>query len=228
MPVGVYWQWILPGEPGDSLGFWQGGPNPTQGSPGYFSPDGTWDGVYIAHPWSLLRADFSAGLGDGAAAILDPLASPGSAPYYVQIQAKSWDGGGNARDPELIWDVEGWDFGVGGVISVPADGNEHTFILPLAEASETYGTYSPELLEAEVAAGLVRVHGRANLGPLLSSDQWVGVFEFRIYATASASVAPALRQWPRSDGLGLSSARRVWPPPRSIQRSQRPGPGAHL
>lgn len=46
--------------------------------------------------------------------------------------------------------------------------------------------------------------------------------------TTATYPAPALRQWPRSDGLGLSSARRAWPPPRSIQRSLRPGPGAHL
>lgn len=37
-----------------------------------------------------------------------------------------------------------------------------------------------------------------------------------------------LRQHPRTDGRGTSSARRMWPPPRSIQGSLRQGPGSHL
>lgn len=35
------------------------------------------------------------------------------------------------------------------------------------------------------------------------------------------TIAPPLRQYPRSDGLGTSSARRQWPPSRSYQRSNR-------
>lgn len=40
--------------------------------------------------------------------------------------------------------------------------------------------------------------------------------------------APPLRIHPRSDGLGLSSAVRVWPPPPSQQRGGRPAPGSYL
>lgn len=39
---------------------------------------------------------------------------------------------------------------------------------------------------------------------------------------------PPLRIHPRSDGLGLSSAVRVWPPPRSQQYGGRPAPGSYL
>lgn len=45
---------------------------------------------------------------------------------------------------------------------------------------------------------------------------------------AGTTHAPPLRQYPRSDGLGASSSRRAWPPPRSRQRSLRQGPGSYL
>ena len=41
-------------------------------------------------------------------------------------------------------------------------------------------------------------------------------------------VIPPLRQYPRSDGLGASSVRRLWPPPPTIQASNRRGPSAIL
>jgi len=41
-------------------------------------------------------------------------------------------------------------------------------------------------------------------------------------------VIPPLRQYPRSDGLGASTVRRLWPPPPTIQASNRRGPSAIL
>lgn len=42
-----------------------------------------------------------------------------------------------------------------------------------------------------------------------------------VAVTSPTSVTPPLRQHPRTDGLGTSSARRMWPPPRSVQASIR-------
>jgi len=50
-----------------------------------------------------------------------------------------------------------------------------------------------------------------------------------VYNEAGATtVIPPLRQYPRSDGLGASSVRRLWPPPPTIQASNRRGPSAIL
>jgi len=46
--------------------------------------------------------------------------------------------------------------------------------------------------------------------------------------TGTTTVMPPLRQYPRSDGLGASSVRRLWPPPPTIQASNRRGPSAIL
>ena len=62
-----------------------------------------------------------------------------------------------------------------------------------------------------------------------SSASTTRIFEFGIDGCPAVSLPkPPLRQYPRSDGLGASSARRMWPPPRSTQRSLRQGPGSHL
>ena len=45
---------------------------------------------------------------------------------------------------------------------------------------------------------------------------------------ATTTVIPPLRQYPRSDGLGASTVRRLWPLPNTIQASNRRGPSAIL
>jgi hypothetical protein len=49
----------------------------------------------------------------------------------------------------------------------------------------------------------------------------VTVYEFWLTVTYGGTHAPPLRQFPRSDGLATSSARRMWPPSRSYQRGIR-------
>lgn len=67
------------------------------------------------------------------------------------------------------------------------------------------------------------------LGATLTASQLVTLgysgtataYEFWLTVTYGATAAPPLRQYPRSDGLATSSARRMWPPSRSYQRSNR-------
>lgn len=79
----------------------------------------------------------------------------------------------------------------------------------------------------------------------LAAGKWVMALEGAIDALGSTDVAtfyvaymalrlswggvaPAQRLYPRNDGLGLSSGQRIYPPPRSRQRSGRLGPAGYL
>jgi hypothetical protein len=57
-------------------------------------------------------------------------------------------------------------------------------------------------------------------------------YHFADYSTVPTAVlfggVPPLRQYPRDDGLATSSTARLYPPPRSVQGSNRRGSAAYL
>lgn len=105
----------------------------------------------------------------------------------------------------------------------------------LAEPDESYGVfadvaaqpgYQPivdnwiDVLNAGNAY-LYFAYSDASLG---GAAQVARLFEAYVkitYPAPAVTYAPPLRQYPRSDGLGVSSARRVWPPAPSVQGSIR-------
>ena len=78
------------------------------------------------------------------------------------------------------------------------------------------------------AAGLVRQHGWRVQVKAVYHPQYRLLYADTGTIEPAVTHAPPLRQWPRSDGLGMSSVRRVWPNTPSVQRSLRQGPGGYL
>jgi hypothetical protein len=99
----------------------------------------------------------------------------------------------------------------------------------LADAHDGVGDSPPLNGVAYAAADVAKM---ATLAPAIefydagsssSGDinRVVYIYEVSVELVATRRLAPPLRQYPRSDGLGASSARRLWPPSRSVQRSNR-------
>ena len=66
-----------------------------------------------------------------------------------------------------------------------------------------------------------------DLSPVRCTMAGIRVY-YTLPDTPAVTHAPPLRQYPRSDGLATSSARRMWPPSRSTQGSLRHGAGTYL
>ena len=104
-------------------------------------------------------------------------------------------------------------------------------IMPLSSADWTE-TVTPltGVTKEELEAGTVEY----DTGFALLNDGSSGSTSWHTYFTYVAlrveygtfTVPPPLRQYPRSDGLAAGSARRVYPPPQTIQASNRRGPSA--
>ena len=91
-----------------------------------------------------------------------------------------------------------------------------------------YDYETPESVIEALAGGatmLLRVGSAWSSPTIIVHKAWITV---RHVCFTAVTIAPPLRQWPRSDGLGMSSVRRVWPNTPSVQRSLRQGPGAYL
>lgn len=112
----------------------------------------------------------------------------------------------SARSP----DADGWDnsvqytlFDPSGVSGVPAAQVAH---FPFGTGLEQYD-------DAVAAGELYVVLNPGNL--------WHAITAVSFDYVEPGQTAPPLRQYPRSDGLGASSVRRLWPPPPSVQASNR-------
>lgn len=134
----------------------------------------------------------------------------------AQYLAHTWTGSGYGG------------FGAGGVGFLPDDNDAHF----ITYDNNTYGSVSGGggILDMDALAAalsdastpvIMRVQGPQNA--TTGTGIWYRApitFTF-LWTLPTTGVIPPLRQWPREDGLGASSAPRVYPPPRSFQRSNR-------
>lgn len=67
-----------------------------------------------------------------------------------------------------------------------------------------------------------------SLEPAATTEWYTDVYEMRLVVYIEVPALFPLRQWPVTHGWGLGSARRVWPPDRSVHNSLRQGPGSYL
>ena len=124
-------------------------------------------------------------------------------------------------------------FGRGGPGDLPDDSDPHDitydnnvypgqsggggFSDPAALAAALSNPSAPVILMAHGPNGGANGAGITYIAPLTLTF---------FYDTGGPSVVPPLRQYPRPDGLAAGSARRVYPPPQTIQASNRRGPSA--
>lgn len=98
-------------------------------------------------------------------------------------------------------------------------------VLPLAATTATQRVFViPEFVVEGVYPGAYAYAngdgwGQENISVVFTVSY--DVPRHRYLYVGGTTHAPPLRQYPRSDGLGASSARRVWPVPKSVQASNR-------
>lgn len=127
------------------------------------------------------------------------------------------------------------NFGAGGVGNLPDDNDPHFITydnVTYAAVSGGGGVFDLDAFAAALSNPSTPVILRA-LGPQQatagSSITYSAPLTFTfLYDTGGPTVVPPLRQYPRPDGLGAGSARRMYPVPPTIQASNRRGPSAIL
>jgi len=115
-------------------------------------------------------------------------------------------------------------FGAGGVGDLPMDTSLHqiTYVNSVYNAAVGLGIFDMDGLVAAIGASdplgmYVTAQNVADGQEMDYSSPWT----LTVTWSAGPSVIPPLRQYPRSDGLGASSTKRVYPLPPSIQASNR-------
>lgn len=171
---------------------------------------------------------------DVVRAPLDLLVAPGVPTWArLNIRAKVWPGS-TSGDPTFLYanllssptsgDLLG-AFSNGdptyNAIAIPNDGAIHDLSFPLTHITTNMANVGAALR----ASGYVQIdcHEPDNGG-----DFYVYIYELNVTLDLALVGAPPQRLYPRNDGLGLSSGQRIYPPPRSRQRSGRLGPAGYL
>jgi hypothetical protein len=131
--------------------------------------------------------------------------------FDIYIRATSTDTETDAipRGPELVWSIEAWNVGLGGIFEVPADGGFHELRATLTDADATFGTYTPAVLAEDIGNGLADLRAFTNAGGVAEDIHTITVYEWQLIAVVIDS---PLRKYPRHDGRGMSPVRRGYPP----------------
>jgi len=124
-------------------------------------------------------------------------------------------------------------FGAGGVGDLPTDTALHqiTYVNSVYSATVGGGNGIVDMDGLVAAIGATDPLGMYVTAQNVADGQemdYSSPWTLTVTWSTGTSIIPPLRQYPRSDGLGASSVRRLWPPPPTIQASNRRGPSAIL
>ena len=143
---------------------------------------------------------------------------------------------GSIPDPS-IWYDDGLPIGTplgggAGAEWVDPSDSDHWWIFQnqttgSGDADDPWPDFLPALAAGTLEVDISRVESAGTVDDGAHRNVKIAQFTLTIPASVS-TVIPPLRQYPRSDGLGASTVRRLWPLPNTIQASNRRGPSAIL